>query len=184
MESKEGNVEVDMEQGSPIATASECDTVSTKPCVRISNFDGLRGEGSEESTVFIPNSGEVTCEDVQVVVDMNSGAEFSDHLDFEEKGYPKEKRLKPYSNKHCKPPRPPKGPLLNASDMLLVREISEIAAKKRQKIEKIRALKKMKAAKSSSSGASIVAMVITVVFFVIIILQGTYIQAFCVYIRF
>lgn len=170
----EGNLEVDIESGnfplepeSSISTSSESDTIMTRACDGFSNFDGLRGEGSEESSSFVPNSGGVICKDVNVTIEKNSGIECRDHLAFEEKGYSKQK--KPYSNKHSKPPRPPKGPLLNASDMMLVKKISEIAVKKR---ERIRALKKMKGAKSSSYGCTIVAMVITVLFFIFIIIQG------------
>lgn len=84
--------------------------------------------------------------------------------------------------KSSKPPRPPKGPTLNVSDLKLVMEFSELAMKKRARIKRIKALRKMKAevASSSSSSAfssssfsgSLAAMVVTLLFFVVILFQG------------
>lgn len=84
--------------------------------------------------------------------------------------------------KSSKPPRPPKGPTLNVSDLKLVMELSELAKKKRARIKRIKALRKMKAeiASSSSSSAfssssfsgSLAAMLVTLLFFVVILLQG------------
>lgn len=68
-----------------------------------------------------------------------------------------------------KPPRPPKGPLLTANDQKLMREIAELAMRKRARIERMR---RMKAAKSSSPCSSILAMIVTVIFFVFLIFQG------------
>ncbi|XP_017232576.1 uncharacterized protein LOC108206703 isoform X1 [Daucus carota subsp. sativus] len=84
--------------------------------------------------------------------------------------------------KSSKPPRPPKGPTLNVSDLKLVMEFSELAMKKRARMKRIKALRKMKAeiASSSSSSAfssssfsgSLAAMVVTLLFFVVILFQG------------
>ncbi|CAH8304111.1 unnamed protein product [Eruca vesicaria subsp. sativa] len=68
-----------------------------------------------------------------------------------------------------KPPRPPKGPLLTANDQKLMREIAELAMRKRARIERMR---RMKAAKSSSPCSSVLAMIVTVIFFVFLIFQG------------
>lgn len=83
--------------------------------------------------------------------------------------------------KSSKPPRPPKGPTLNVSDLKLVMEFSELAKKKRARIKRIKALRKMKAetasssspsASSSSFSGSLAAMVVTLLFFVVILFQG------------
>ncbi|KAL8158936.1 hypothetical protein V2J09_000473 [Rumex salicifolius] len=161
MGSMDGNVESDIETGD----------FPSEPESSILNSSGC-GSSSAESNCLWPKSREFTCKDVHVVVETNSGTECGCHLDFEEKSYSKKKRSRLYSNKHSKPPRPPKGPLLNASDMMLVKKISEIAAMKRERIERSRALKKMKGAKGSSCGCNLVAMVITVIFLIVIIIQG------------
>ncbi|KAL3626621.1 hypothetical protein CASFOL_030170 [Castilleja foliolosa] len=77
---------------------------------------------------------------------------------------------KPFS----KPPRPPKGLVLDASDQKLIKEISDLAMIKRARIERMKALKKMKAAKASSTSSSgnLIAMVFTVIFCVVVIFQG------------
>ncbi|GFP98497.1 hypothetical protein PHJA_001993600 [Phtheirospermum japonicum] len=79
---------------------------------------------------------------------------------------------KPFS----KPPRPPKGLSLDASDQKLIKEISELAMIKRARIERMKALKKIKAAKASSTSSSgnLIAMAFTVIFCVAIIFQGTF----------
>lgn len=79
---------------------------------------------------------------------------------------------KPNLKKASKPPRPPKGPSLNASDLKLVRELTELAARKRARTERVKALRKMKEAKRQSSSSSLIALIITIFFFLVILFQG------------
>ncbi|XP_022998477.1 uncharacterized protein LOC111493099 [Cucurbita maxima] len=71
-----------------------------------------------------------------------------------------------------KPPRPPRGPSLDAADRIFVKEMTQLAVKKRAMVERIKALKKMKAEKTSSFNSNLPALFITLLFFVVIILQG------------
>ncbi|KAK7278161.1 hypothetical protein RJT34_23186 [Clitoria ternatea] len=78
--------------------------------------------------------------------------------------------------KSPKPPLPPKGPLLDAGDQKFVKELAELALRKRARIKKMKAVRKRKASKLSSSPSStftnLSAMVITVFFFLVIIFHG------------
>lgn len=81
--------------------------------------------------------------------------------------------------KPSKPPLPPKGPSLDAGDQKFVKELAELALRKRARIKKMKAVRKMKASKSlastsssSSTYTSLSAMVITLIFFFVIILHG------------
>ncbi|VVB06956.1 unnamed protein product [Arabis nemorensis] len=76
------------------------------------------------------------------------------------------------TRKPSKPPRPPKGPSLSANDQKLMREITELAMRKRARIERMKTLRRMKEAKSSSPCSSVFAMIVTVIFFVFLIFQG------------
>lgn len=81
-----------------------------------------------------------------------------------------------------KPPRPPRGLSLDASDQKLIKEISEILMMKRARIERMKKKKKKKskaaAAAASSSNSSttgnLIAMLFTLVFCIVIIFQGNY----------
>lgn len=81
-------------------------------------------------------------------------------------------RRKPNSKKPSKPPLPPKGILLGTADMMLVKEISELAMLKRKRIERMKVLKRMKSEKASSCNINLCAMVFTILFFFVIIFQG------------
>jgi hypothetical protein len=86
-------------------------------------------------------------------------------------------KLKKNARKPPKPPRPPKGALiLDAADRKLVRELAELAMRKRARVERIKALKKMKAAKALSLNSGLSAMVITLIFFLVITFQGTFLH--------
>ena len=76
--------------------------------------------------------------------------------------------------KSPKPPLPPRGPSLDAGDHKFVKELAELALRKRARIKKMNAVKNMKASKSSSSSTytNLSAMIISVFFFLIIILHG------------
>lgn len=90
----------------------------------------------------------------------------------------KEKRKVARPKKSCKPPRPPRGLTLNASDHKLVKEIAELAVLKKARIERLKALKKLKATKASSSGlsssGSVFSMLFTIIFCLVILFQGRY----------
>lgn len=89
----------------------------------------------------------------------------------------KEKRKGAKAKKSGKPPRPPQGLTLNASDHKLVKEITELAILKRARIERMKALKKLKVAKASSSGSSssgsMFSMLFTIIFCLVILFQGS-----------
>lgn len=74
--------------------------------------------------------------------------------------------------KALKPPRPPKGPSLDAADRMMVKELAVLAMKKRARAERMKALKKAKAEKTSSFNSCIPALIITFLFFLVIIIQG------------
>lgn len=73
--------------------------------------------------------------------------------------------------KNSKPPRPPRGPLLCASDMKLLKEISELNLKRRR-MERSLKMKKIKKEKTSSLSTNLFACLVTIVFFLVIIFQG------------
>ncbi|CAL9213420.1 unnamed protein product [Arabidopsis halleri] len=79
------------------------------------------------------------------------------------------------SRKASKPPRPPKGPSLSENDRKIMRDIQELAMRKRARIERMKkSLKRMKATKSSPSSPciSIFSMIITALFFAFLVFQG------------
>lgn len=91
----------------------------------------------------------------------------------------KEKCKVANAKKSRKPPRPPQGLTLNASDHKLVKEITELAILKKARIERLKALKKLKAAKASSSSGlsssgSMFSMLFTIIFCLVILFQGRY----------
>lgn len=83
----------------------------------------------------------------------------------------KEKSKKQKSAKPSKPPRPPRGPSLDASDMMLLKEIAELNVKRRR-MERSRTLNRIKKEKSSSSSTSLFACLLTLIFLLVIIFQG------------
>ncbi|XP_030451870.2 uncharacterized protein LOC115673754 [Syzygium oleosum] len=118
--------------------------------------------------------GEVSNENLEVLVDRKSRESSQEHVPFSDKKYVNEKRPTTNSRKPPKPPRPPKGPALDAADQKFVKDIAEVATRKRTRIERIKALRKNKAANASasSSSSSLTAMIITLLVFVIIVFQG------------
>ncbi|XP_018489580.1 uncharacterized protein LOC108860177 isoform X1 [Raphanus sativus] len=80
--------------------------------------------------------------------------------------------------KASKPPRHPKRPSLTANDHKVMREIAELAMRKRARIERMKSsLRRIKAAKSASSTSSfssisIFSMIVTVLFLGILVFQG------------
>ncbi|XP_021836871.1 uncharacterized protein [Spinacia oleracea] len=179
MASREGEFLVDLECG---GTTSEeelsGDAVSDNGRGRVAVSRGRNGvlcySGLTNGGAVVVDSN-IGGQGVDLLIDKSSeGEDCRDFVAVLEKRNPKEQRKKVGSKKASKPPRPPNGPLLTASDLKLVKELSELAARKRARVERIKAFRKMKDAKRSSSGSSVTAMVITVVFFLIIVFQGIY----------
>lgn len=180
MASREGEFLVDLESG---GTTSEEEGSGDAVC---GNSRGRKtvnrvhcgGYGLTNGAIDIDSSDSFSTNNfagqgVDLLIDKSSeGEEGRDLAVVLEKRNPNEQRKKLGSKKASKPPRPPKGPLLTASDLKLVKELSELAARKRARMERIKAYRKMKDTKRSSSGSSVTAMVITVIFFLIIVFQG------------
>ncbi|XP_074267708.1 uncharacterized protein LOC141591261 [Silene latifolia] len=135
----------------------------------------MSSESDTDSSDDLLNKSNAGCRQIELVVDKCSGCEETEDLvAVLEKRNPGEPRKKQKMKKPSKPPRPPKGPLLNASDLKLVKELSEIAARKRARIERMKALRKMKQTKRPNYTSSITALIITLLFFIIIIFQGAF----------
>ncbi|CAK9152871.1 unnamed protein product [Ilex paraguariensis] len=117
-------------------------------------------------------ANEIPHENVDLIIDKSSrGGQNGNHVALEKKKS-KEKCKATNSKKAPKPPRPPTGLLLDATDMKLVKEISELAMKKRARIEHMKLIKKMKATKPLlSSNSTLSAMVDTLVVHLIITFQ-------------
>lgn len=125
------------------------------------------------SSTSSEKSGEVSNVSVELVVERNSeGEESQGHMTLAEKACENDRPRKTNSRNASKPPRPPKPPSLDAADQKLVREIIELAKRKRARIEKMKIAKKIKASKSSSLHSGTSAMLITLLFFFVIIFQG------------
>ncbi|KAM7501146.1 hypothetical protein LguiB_000050 [Lonicera macranthoides] len=135
------------------------------------------GATKGECRVNHNNLGNSTHENTELSIDnKNTGGQNGEHMPLLEKKQVKEKTKTMSCKKASKPPRPPKGPSLCTTDLMLLREMSELAMKKRARIEHIKALKKRRALRSSSSSSSsnssIPAMVITLLFCLVIFFQG------------
>lgn len=140
----------------------------------------VNGECSSSTYSKVDTFCEDSYDNIELVVDKDLEHSI-EQLPLLEKKHMNGKR-KNSIRKSSKPPRPPKGPTLNVSDLKLVMEFSELAMKKRARIKRIKALRKMKAetASSSSSSAfssssfsgSLAAMIVTLLFFVAILFQG------------
>ncbi|XP_031372007.1 uncharacterized protein LOC116187446 [Punica granatum] len=177
--------EVDLESGGTASKDERPKNASPpssqrRKCLKRALGGALRFDGSSKS-----ESGACVCSDsfrhgkdvegsLSVLVDRNLKENDKENVPFLEKMYVQEKHPLTNSRKAPKPPRPPKGPLLDIADQKLVKDIAEVAMKKRLRIERMKALKKAKAAASSrsSSTSSIAAMLITVLFFFVIVFQG------------
>ncbi|KAL2935006.1 DNA translocase FtsK [Bienertia sinuspersici] len=177
MASREGEFLVDLECGGTTSQEEGSgDAVSgygrgRKPSSR-AHVGSIDVANSSDS---FPKSNEVSGHGVELLVDKSLGGEEGRELAaLLEKRNPNEQRKKVGLKNASKPPRPPKGPLLTASDLKLVKELSELAARKRARIERIKAVRKMKDTKRPTSGSSVTALVITVLFFFIIVFQGVF----------
>lgn len=183
MDSRENDFEFDIESGGTTSEEEASkDLGSSKRQVKkilkkvssgILNFNGaITHERGISSSSNLVKSGGVVDVGVELLIDKSSEEEESrDQVFVVEKMRIGEKHKK-NSRKPPKPPRPPKGPSLDAADRKLVRELTDVAMRKRARIERIKALKKVKAGKGSSLNSGLSAMVITLVFFLVITFQG------------
>ncbi|KGN58129.1 uncharacterized protein LOC101214824 [Cucumis sativus] len=183
MATKDREFEIDLEGGGNTSEddlSSETDSTS-KPHAR-KTFGRLRSGflSSDRSVsrtgIFASSSNSTKLvklgvdENVELLMESSDGEKRREFGAFAEKNNVKGKIKK--NGKVHKPPRPPRGPSLDAADRIFVREIAELAVKKRATVERIKALKKMKAEKTSSFNSSLPALFITLLFFVVIIFQG------------
>ncbi|KAG5231652.1 transmembrane protein [Salix suchowensis] len=152
-------LEVDLESGGttnqedkvrdPISANGQTKTILKRACTGPMGFHRLANS---------PNFSELAAEDVELLIDNNSeGEEGQQNITF--------------VDRKDVPPRPPKGLSLDAADQKLMKEITELAMRKRARIERLKAIKKMRAAKTSSWSSSLSAMVITIVFCLIIYIK-------------
>ncbi|ONI14782.1 hypothetical protein PRUPE_3G008100 [Prunus persica] len=184
MAPREKGFELDLESGGSTSEEdASLELVSSKgPKKKFlsSDLGGLQSSNESvvctcgiESSSSSEKSGEVTNDSVELLIERNSEVEENQgHMTLAEKTSENEWRRKTNSRNAPKPPRPPRGPSLDAADQKLVREITELAKRKRARIEQRKAAKKMKASKSSSLQSGISAMIITLLFFFVIIFQG------------
>ncbi|KAJ6675029.1 PROTEIN putative-RELATED [Salix viminalis] len=167
-------LEVDLESGGttnqedkvsdPISANGQTKTILKRACTGPMGFHRLANSS---------NFSELAAEDVELLIDNNSeGEEGQQNITFVDRKDVVEKRIKKNWKPPPKPPRPPKGLSLDAADQKLMKEITELAMRKRARIERLKAIKKMRAAKTSSWSSSLSAMVITIVFCLIILYQG------------
>ncbi|KAE8727574.1 Detected protein of unknown function [Hibiscus syriacus] len=116
---RERDIEVDLESG---GTTSEDERTK----------DRVKGERGINSCSSSSSFGGVEGENVELLTDKNSeGEENHEFVVLAEKNLGEAKCKKTNTRKSPKPPRPPKGPLLDAADQKLVREIAELAMRKR-----------------------------------------------------
>lgn len=140
---------------------------------RLTEDTQLKDERAVDSNSNFANSVSdiISDENIELLVDKNlegeDGHKVVAHVEKNNaRGKHKNKK------KALKPPRPPKGPSLDAADRMLVKEIAVLAMKKRARVERMKALKKAKAEKTSSLNSCIPALIITFLFFLVIIIQG------------
>jgi len=161
MLSGEQDLEVDIEAGrSDVTQESTSDTVSGN------------GVWSERANFGV---SEKIADDLSypLIRDENRVETSSQSLDLSEKKCGNGKFKK--SRKASKPPRPPKGPSLSENDRKIMRDIQELAMRKRARIERMKkSLKRLKAAKTSPSSPciTIFSMIITAIFFAFLVFQG------------
>lgn len=180
MDKREKELFVDLESGVTSSGEESCnDHVSANATFDrvwsgVFVFDGLgRGERESETNSYSSSSGFGRGESkhVELLIEKSSG-EYSELATLVENNIAEEKLKKTNVRKPTKPPRPPKGPTLDLADQKLVREITELAMRKRARTKRMQAFKKMKASKSSSTRNSVYALIITVLFCLVLIFQG------------
>ncbi|XP_052184985.1 uncharacterized protein LOC127796715 isoform X1 [Diospyros lotus] len=144
------------------------------------SFDGsVGGECDVNSYSNSREPSEAAAGNSELLIGNISAEESGEDIPLTENKRVKEKYKTINYKKAAKPPRPPKGPLLDAADLQLVREISVLAMKRRARNERAKALRKMREGKSSSSYTSLSAMIITIFFFLIILFQGFCARSSC-----
>lgn len=183
MATKDREFEIDLEGGGSNTSEDDLssETDSTSKTHARKSFSRLRSgflcsDGSiSRSGSFASSSNSTKLvklgvdDNVELSMDSSDGEKRREFGAFAEK---KSAKGKIKNGKVHKPPRPPRGPSLDAADRIFVKEMTELAVKKRATVERIKALKKMKAEKASSFNSSLPALFITLLFFVVIIFQG------------
>ncbi|XP_061338452.1 uncharacterized protein LOC133285257 isoform X2 [Gastrolobium bilobum] len=185
---REKDVEFDLESGGSTSEEDASNERESKSAFNwawngILNFDGSdkgKSKSGIESCSYSAKSGDVGAVDennLELLVD--KGLEHvPEQLSHVNGNHTKQKTKPTNPRKPPKPPLPPKGPSLDAGDQKFVKELAELALRKRARIKKMKAVRKMKANKSSSSSSSsstftsLSAMVITIFFFFVIIFHG------------
>lgn len=179
--SRERDFEIDLESGGNTSEEDECKDLDSSEREskssfswswnRLLNFDGSKQhETGVETCSSSSKSGDVMDDNVELSVNTYL-EDVQKQLSLVMNNNAKDKNKKTTSMPP-KPPRPPKGPLLDAADQMLVKEMAELALRKRAMTKKMKAMRKVKARKASSSYTGLSALVITVFFLTIIILQG------------
>lgn len=143
----------------------------TKLCKGLDNADNSI---NVEVGLCLSNINAASAE--KVILPLDKKGEEEEAANLAETKVRKEKLKVSGAKKSLKPPRPPRGLSLNASDHKLVKEIAELAILKRSRIERMKALKKLKASKESSSGlfssGSMFSILFTIIFCLVLIFQG------------
>lgn len=185
MAAKDREFEIDLEGGGNTSEddlSSEADSTSKPHSRKIFNrlrSGALCADGSVDRSCNFASSSNSTKlnklgvdENVELLTDYSSEGEKRREFGARaEKNKNVKEKIRKNGKVH-KPPRPPRGPSLDAADRIFVKEIAELAVKKRATVERIKALKKMKAEKTSSFNSSLPALFITLLFFVVIVFQG------------
>ncbi|KAI3806175.1 hypothetical protein L1987_22070 [Smallanthus sonchifolius] len=146
------------------------------------SFKGLDDDENKSDSNRNPvKTSDVEYNDIESLINDKFEGENRENTPVIGKTQSKEKQKTKNSKRAPKPPRPRKGPSLSASDLRLVKEISELVMKKRARIERLRSLKKVRSARltqpsssaaAATSNTSLFAMMVTVLFLIVIIFQG------------
>ncbi|XP_052184987.1 uncharacterized protein LOC127796715 isoform X2 [Diospyros lotus] len=120
------------------------------------SFDGsVGGECDVNSYSNSREPSEAAAGNSELLIGNISAEESGEDIPLTENKRVKEKYKTINYKKAAKPPRPPKGPLLDAADLQLVREISVLAMKRRARNERAKALRKMREGFCARSSCSV-----------------------------
>lgn len=143
------------------------------------NISATSGSDSDSDS-NLDKSSQDSLDSIRLLIDKNARRQQDEQIPLLEKELPRGKPQSTNSKMASKPPRPPRGPSLDSSDLMLVKEISEIVMKKRARKEHIKAFKRAKAraaklssAPSTSNNNTLCSLIVTVVFLLILIFHGT-----------
>lgn len=173
--------EIDLEAGVILSEGLRgTDTISGATLARTflfcKGFDNAERTIKVEVGLCLSDTNAASAEKVKSPLDVKTEGEEAANVAESQVG--KEKRKVSSAKKSSKPPRPPQGLILYASDHKLVKEIAELAILKKARKERMKALKKLKAAKAAASGlsssGSTFSMLFSIVFFLVILFQVVY----------